>query len=74
MPKSLLCESADGRDEVVVSGIADTIKNFVRHERITPKIMGEVFAMEFFRHLPPPLVKPFSKRPVVFGAFVWFHR
>ena len=73
MPTSLLCESTDRRDEVVVSSIADTIKNFVWHEHITPKIMGEVFAIEFFRRLPPPLVKSFSKYPVVFGTFVWFH-
>ena len=75
MPMSLLCEGADGRDEAVVSGVADATKNFVWHERKTSEILGEIFAMEVFRHLPPPLVKPFPKCPVVFGTFVlWFHR
>ena len=57
-----------------MSGVADAIKNFVWHERKTSEILDEIFAMEVFRHLPPPLIKPFiPKCPVIFGTFVWFH-
>ena len=73
MPARLFCEVLDGGDEVEVSRITDAVKNLICHKRVAPKTCGEQLAKDSVGHLPPPAVKSFPKRLVIFGRFVGLH-